>query len=61
MKASLKKIAYAEAAALLAADMDDAELGCAHFLSEVDEPRVRERIRNVLAPSLQRRADRIKE
>lgn len=61
MRPALKKIAYSEAAALLAADMDAVDLACEAALSEADAWRVREWIRNVRAPSLQRRADRIKE
>lgn len=59
MRAALIKIAYAEAAALLGADMDDVDLACESYLSEADAWRVREWIRDVLAVRLQKRSDRI--
>ncbi len=51
-KRELRRIAYREAGALIAADMDDADLACADYLSEEDESWVREFIRDHIADEL---------
>lgn len=54
IRPTLRRIAYREAAALLAADCDDADLNCDSSLSEEDTLTVREFIRNQIVVMLER-------
>jgi|HubBroStandDraft_3_1064219.scaffolds.fasta_scaffold135830_3 hypothetical protein len=53
MRRDLVKTAYREAAALLAADCDSADLACESTLSEEDESLVREYIRKKIVEELE--------
>jgi hypothetical protein len=55
-QSEIRSTAYAEAAALLEADCNSADLQCAERMSEADEERVREYIRNDIVAMLRKRA-----
>lgn len=55
MNRILKRTAYREAAALLRADMDDADLNCESTLSEEEASEVREYIRSQIAEELEKK------
>lgn len=59
IKRDLRRRAFDEAAALLAADMDDADLQCEVELSEDDASKVREYIRTEIVSVLKRKALRL--